>query len=83
MAKVLQVGKDLVHKAFKELELRPHRLDRYKASDDPDFEQKAADIIGLYLNPSRTHTQSRLSRITMPAKSTLCRLSNSARPNLW
>ena len=31
--------------------LKPRRLKRYKASDDPDFEQKAADIIGLYLNP--------------------------------
>jgi hypothetical protein len=26
-------------------------LERYVASDDPDFERKAADIIGLYLNP--------------------------------
>jgi len=31
--------------------LKPQRLDRYMASNDPDFEQKAADIIGLYLNP--------------------------------
>lgn len=31
--------------------LRPHRLERYMASNDPDFESKAADIIGLYLNP--------------------------------
>jgi transposase len=31
--------------------LKPHRLDRYLASNDPDFETKAADIIGLYLNP--------------------------------
>jgi transposase len=31
--------------------LRPHRLERYMASDDPDFESKAADIIGLYMNP--------------------------------
>jgi transposase len=31
--------------------LKPHRLERYLASDDPDFERKAADIIGLYLNP--------------------------------
>jgi transposase len=31
--------------------LKPQRLDRYMATDDPDFEQKAADIIGLYLNP--------------------------------
>ena len=26
-----------------------HRLERYMASDDPDFETKAADVIGLYL----------------------------------
>lgn len=31
--------------------LKPHRLERYLASDDPDFEAKAADIIGLYLDP--------------------------------
>jgi transposase len=30
--------------------LQPHRLRRL-ASDDPDFETKAADIIGLYLKP--------------------------------
>jgi transposase len=31
--------------------LQPHRLRRYMLSEDPDFEKKAADIIGLYLNP--------------------------------
>lgn len=31
--------------------LKPHRLERYMASNDPAFERKAADIIGLYLNP--------------------------------
>lgn len=31
--------------------LKPHRLDRYLASTDPDFERKATDVIGLYLNP--------------------------------
>ena len=31
--------------------IKPHRLERYMVSDDPDFEKKAADIIGLYLNP--------------------------------
>jgi transposase len=31
--------------------LQPHRLERYMASQDADFENKAADIIGLYLNP--------------------------------
>lgn len=29
----------------------PHRLERYVRSTDPAFEEKAADIIGLYLNP--------------------------------
>lgn len=31
--------------------LKPHRLERCLVSDDPDFETKAADVIGLYLNP--------------------------------
>jgi transposase len=31
--------------------IKPHRLERYMASTDADFESKAADIIGLYLNP--------------------------------
>ena len=31
--------------------LKPHRLERYMASDDPDFEANTADVIGLYLNP--------------------------------
>src|SRR6476646_10288021 len=32
-------------------ELKPHRLEGYLAYNDPDFESKAADVIGLYLNP--------------------------------
>src|SRR2546428_4965290 len=31
--------------------LQPHRLERYMRSTDPDFETKAADVIGLYLDP--------------------------------
>lgn len=31
--------------------LKPHRLEGYLSSNDPDFEAKAADVIGLYLNP--------------------------------
>ena len=51
MASVMGVGKDLIRQVWREAELKPHRLDRYMASDDPQFEQKAAQIIGLYLNP--------------------------------
>src|SRR6267378_724764 len=31
--------------------IKPHRLEGYLASNDPDFEAKAADVIGLYLKP--------------------------------
>jgi hypothetical protein len=31
--------------------IKPHRVEGYLASNDPDFEAKAADVIGLYLNP--------------------------------
>jgi hypothetical protein len=31
--------------------VRPHRLDRHTISNDPDFESKTADVLGLYLNP--------------------------------
>jgi hypothetical protein len=34
--------------------IKPHRLEGYIASNDPEFETKAADVIGLYLNPNRT-----------------------------
>ena len=31
--------------------VRPRRLERHMVSNDPDFETKAANVIGLYLNP--------------------------------
>src|SRR6201984_278227 len=40
-----------VQRILAQAQLKPHRLERYKASNDPDFESKAADIIGLYLHP--------------------------------
>lgn len=40
MAAVLGVGKDLIRQVWREAELKPHRLDRYMASDDPQFEEK-------------------------------------------
>jgi transposase len=51
LAERLGVSKDTVHRVWKEAGLKPHRIERYLASDDPEFETKAADIIGLYLNP--------------------------------
>jgi transposase len=31
--------------------LKPHLVKRFRASEDPDFERKLEDIVGLYLNP--------------------------------
>jgi transposase len=41
----------MVARVWQRAGLKPHRLERYMASDDPDFERKAADVIGLYVNP--------------------------------
>ena len=49
LARELGVSKSTVQRILTQARLKPHRLQRYLASDDPDFEAKAADIIGLYL----------------------------------
>jgi transposase len=51
LAKALGVNHMMVARVWKRAGLRPHRLERYMASNDPQFEQKAADVIGLYVNP--------------------------------
>lgn len=51
LARVLAINHNHVAKAWQRAGLQPHRFERYMASDDPDFEAKAADVIGLYLNP--------------------------------
>src|SRR5712664_281704 len=47
----LGVSHMMVARVWAKHGLKPQRLDRYMATNDPDFETKAADIIGLYLNP--------------------------------
>jgi transposase len=51
LARLLGVSHMRVARVWSRARLKPHRLDRYVASNDPDFETKAADIIGLYVNP--------------------------------
>src|ERR1700704_4994914 len=47
----MKVKKNWMARIWKEADLKPHQLERYMASNDPQFEEKAAAIIGLYLNP--------------------------------
>jgi hypothetical protein len=51
LAEAIGVSKSTVQRVRAQTRLKPHRLERYMASDDPQFEQKAGDIIGLYLDP--------------------------------
>jgi transposase len=51
LAKQLGVHHMMVARVWKRARLQPHRIERYLMSNDPDFEQKAAEVIGLYVNP--------------------------------
>jgi transposase len=51
LAKALGVSHMLVARVWARAGLKPHRIERYMLSDDPRFEEKAADVIGLYLKP--------------------------------
>lgn len=50
-----ELGADISHMTVARIwakhGLKPHQLRGYIASNDPNFETKAADVIGLYLNP--------------------------------
>ena len=51
MAAAVGVSPATVHRIWAKARLKPHRLDRYMASNDPAFEEKAADIVALYMDP--------------------------------
>ena len=51
LASVLGLSESTVQRVLSKAKLKPHRFERYMASNDPQFEEKAADIIGLYMNP--------------------------------
>jgi transposase len=45
------VGKDSVARIWRSRGLRPWKVDTFKLSTDPAFEDKLIDVVGLYLNP--------------------------------
>jgi len=51
LAKQLGIDHMMVARVWQRANLKPHRIERYMRSTDPAFETKAADIIGLYVNP--------------------------------
>jgi transposase len=51
LAKRMGLGKDTVARIWRDHEVKPWRVDTYKVSNDPRFEEKLVDVVGLYLNP--------------------------------
>jgi len=51
MAKAQGVSPATVQRIWSARGLKPHRVETFKLSNDPRFEEKLVDVVGLYLNP--------------------------------
>ena len=51
LAQQVGISRMAVHRIWREHRLKPHRVKGFKVSNDPRFEEKLRDVIGLYLNP--------------------------------
>jgi len=51
LAKHLGTSKELVRRVWKANNLKPHLVRTFKISNDPEFEDKLVDVVGLYLDP--------------------------------
>jgi transposase len=51
IAKKVGISHTKVHQILRAHDLKPHLVKRFRASEDPAFEEKLEDIVGLYLNP--------------------------------
>ena len=51
MAEHAGVSAATVQRTWDARGLRPHRVDTFKLSNDPQFESKLIDVVGLYLSP--------------------------------
>lgn len=47
------ISKSHLHRIMHELDLKPHQFRMWLFSNDPEFESKQADIVGLYINPPK------------------------------
>jgi len=51
MAKYAGTTRHQVQQVWQAADLKPHRLQNFKISNDPEFAQKVVDVVGLYMNP--------------------------------
>jgi transposase len=50
LAERFGIGKDTVARIWRDHELKPWRVETFKLSNDPRFEEKLIDVVGLYVN---------------------------------
>ena len=51
LASQLGISRMMVQRVWQRHEIHPHRVEKFKISNDPQFEEKVRDVVGLYLNP--------------------------------
>jgi transposase len=51
LAARFDIGKDTVARIWRDHQLKPWLTTTFKISNDPDFEAKLVDVVGLYMNP--------------------------------
>jgi len=51
LAKELGINHSFVNRVWREVGLKPHLTEQFKVSNDPNFEEKLRDVVGLYLSP--------------------------------
>ena len=51
LAVELGLSRMMVQRVWQKHGIQPHRVEKFKISNDPRFEDKVRDVVGLYLNP--------------------------------
>lgn len=51
MAKAMGTTHSFVNRVWQQAGLKPHLCHTFKVSNDPRFEEKLVDVVGLYMNP--------------------------------
>ncbi len=51
LAKVMGINHSFINRVWREVGLKPHLVAQFKVSNDPAFEEKLRDVVGLYLSP--------------------------------
>lgn len=47
----LHISKSTINRILSDADLKPHRVEMWLTSKDPEFEEKSAQVVGLYMNP--------------------------------